>query len=782
MASRDPFVDGRQLDFDTMALAEMGMDAPSALAMRRGDLEEVDRFMVEQGAANVADLYPEVEQFDQVAGATMALEALGDLLSDIRYDCIDERWPHDENTLLNFAFKNGHHYVEADRAKRGVVNVPTPRGHVRRRVHKFEPWYRAQHGQLSDSAPDVGVRPVNNQQEDRDAAEFGDRVRKWLMEDAYGFQNRSKNAMWMLLGGVTTCHVNTVWDPPDEAYLEQTGMMHQPRVEFEYLSPMEVWTDNRESCVKDMRWFGRDYYLPEAEARADYMDEERQQRLTPESEVNDPREHGLFTLRALQRFVGREEPWGANVDHQPISSREEEEEVIVAEWWGKKGIVIQGAFLDGLAQLSQDPRADVTVEVLQDQRNGRPALVRFPKGVLIRFTPDGYILEIRDNHMPKGMLPFREFKLTQSAGYWPMAWATPLREINMAIDWIVSLREEHLVKTAHPTFLEPMEARVSRRSTTTGTSMRVKYRANRFNMKPEWADPPSMPSDIIQYLQELNQLWMEIGARREVSQGTLPARLSGVAVSLLQEADAKQLGFAGNELEDGYADVMKMALAQVQAFFPEGDPRLMKLAGDAPFRLASFMTADLDNSLDIKVTPGSAIPRSAAAVKQEALELYQAGALVDPVTKMPDYRKLLYTFKFGSYEELYGEDELDKQNARDEEDMILGLDPMIAAQVVQLAMETGELIPPFGPSAYDNHVLHEHCHRQRLKQIEGDQRVHPMNRQLLELHWTLTVQGALPVLMQANPEVAAVFMGPAPAEEGEEGDGGSDQGDDGGES
>lgn len=765
MASRDPFVDGDILALDRMAQRRSPVEA---MALARGDIEPVDEDFMRQGGAEARTLYPDVDGIEEVASASMALTSLGDFLSELRYDCIDERWPHDENTLLNFAFKNGHHYVEADRAKRGVVSVPTPRGHVRRKVHKFEPWYRAQHGQLCDSPPDVAVRPVNSQGEDRDAAEYGDRVRKWLAGQAFGFQQRSKNAMWMLLGGVTTCMVNTVWDPPDEEYRAQTGMMHRPNLEFDYLSPMEVWTDNRESCVKDMRWIGRDYYLPHAEARALYLDEQRQLRLQPISEVSDPREHGLFTLRALQRFVGREAPWGQNLDHTPIASREEEEEVIVGEWWGRKNLVIQGAYLDGLERVAAASGGRLTVEVLQDGSDGQPALVRFPKGVVVRFSPDGFILEIRDNHIPKGILPFREFKLTQSAGYWPMAWATPLREINTAINWIVSLREEHLVKTAHPTFLEPAEARVSRRASASGTSMRVKYRANRFGSKPEWADPPPMPSDIIQYMGELRELWMEIGARREVSQGTLPARLSGVAVSLLQEADAKQLGFPGNELEDGYADVMRMALAQVQAFFPEGDPRLAKLAGDAPFQMGHFMAADVDEQLDVKVKPGSGIPRSNAAVKQEALELFQAGALVDPVTRMPDYRKLLEVFKFGSWEELYGEDELDRQNARDEEDQILALDPMIAMELLAFTMESGQLPPELAPSPYDNHLVHEQSHRLRLKQVERDERVHPANRQLLELHWTLTIQGALPLLMQTNPEVASTFM-PAPAAEAEGG-------------
>src|SRR5690625_3100979 len=117
---------------------------------------EVDDLLDEAGAdARLeADLlasgfYGSPEAVDEDAARDLATRALGDYLVRIREAAVERRWGIDEQTLLNFAFRFGHHYVEVDRGRRAVVPVPAPRDVVRRKANKFEPWYRAQHGNLS---------------------------------------------------------------------------------------------------------------------------------------------------------------------------------------------------------------------------------------------------------------------------------------------------------------------------------------------------------------------------------------------------------------------------------------------------------------------------------------------------------------------------------------------------------------------------------------------------------------------------------------------------------
>jgi len=751
MASRDPFAANPDALLDELARGGPAVGQEDVLrAAQSGD--ELERFLLEQG------FFGEIENIPVDPIVTM--RALGTILSEMREDAIEERWPQDSNTLLNFAFKNGHHFIEADRSKRAVVPLPAPKGLVRRKVAKFEPWFRAQHGRLAGGQPQSQIVPKTNQIEDKDAADYAEELIEWLTPFAWSHENKSEVAMWGLLGGLAIVHPGITW-VLDPEYEQATGFPHRPDLEFIVLSPMECWTDNDTPQIKNKTWFGRDIILTEADAKAKFQLVEDQEKLTLETDRDPHSERGYHTLKQVRRFLYREDPWSTPSTPNVPARHHGQEDVIVAEFWGDPGLVLQGRFLEGLGEFPE-----LTTEVLHDGSDGRPALVRFPEGLRVQFTPEGHVLDIVNNFY--GFLPFREFKFSQSAGFWSPAWATPLRELNQAIDWAYSLREQHLMRTAIPPFLEPKEAKINRRFTSSGISQRIKYSANRFGAKPEWANPPNMPVDTIQFIQELERLFQDIGALHEVSQGRLPAQLSGVAVSLLQEQDLQQLGFPGEELESGYRDIMRMGMLNIQQFWPENDPRLIQLAGNALYKLSSFMQSDLNSSLDIQIQKGSAIPRSAAAIKAETRELWELGALIDEFGR-PDFKRLLSVYEHGSEDALYEEEELDEANAREEEDAILQLDPLLAEQVLVQALEVGQLPPPLGLSSFDNHLIHERSHRKRLKRIENDPRIAPANQALLEFHWTLTVQAALPILIQTDPDVALPFLGPEAAQEDEGG-------------
>lgn len=761
MPEHIPLEDEELIRTDLMAAEERGPDiAQAEIEALNGNPLEAD--LIRSGH------YGEQGQGLQEGDPRLAVMFFGQLLSEIRRNAIDERWAQDENTLLNFAFKNGHHYVEVDNARRAVVPLPQPKNLIRRTVDKFQPWYRAQHGRLAAGMPQSAVIPKTSRQEDKDAASFAEQLREWVAPMAFNHQNRSVLAMWKLLGGIGVIYNGVEW-AYDEEYYEATGgqMLHRPDLVFRVHSPLECWCDNTQPSIKDMRWFGVDQFVPVAEARGMYLNPEHQRRIVPEQD--NPQERGYYTLREAQRMLGRQNPWEPRLSGSQSAHRvDEEDDTVLAEWWCVPGTTMEAAHLDGLQFLES-----VTVEVLsQGTANGNAALVRFPRGLRVVFTVDGFILDMTDN--PHGKIPFRESKGSQSAGFWTPAWATPMREINQAINWLISMREQHLIRTANPPFLEPREARVHRRQTASGVQQRIRYRANRFGMEPKFASVPNMAADSVGLLQELNRLFEDLAGLHEVSQARLPTRLSGVAVALLQEQDLAQLGFTGQEIEDAFGEVLKDALVNVQKFFPETDPRLLSLSGDAPYQLEAFMMSDLENDLSLQVKPGSAVPQSPAAIKAEARELWELGILVDDFGR-PDHRKVLEAYGYGSRDELYQEEELDKQNARNEEELILQLPPEMAQQLLVEAMETGDLMEPLGISSYDNDLVHERSHRRRLKAIEDDARIHFVNKKLLEYHWIQHIQAAMPILMQTDPDVVMPFLAEAEGEgEGEPNEGSGD--------
>src|SRR5690606_18384743 len=540
-----------------------------------GDPLELDLMMSgfygNQQAASVVDgLSPEGQHH-------LAMTALGDLIIRMREAAIERRWGTDEQTLLNFAFRFGHHYVEVDPARRAVVPMPAPRDAVRRKINKLEPWYRAQHSRLSAAKPQHHIRPKKGQQRaSRDASRFAEELAEWVATDTYSLHNRAELAMWLLLSGNAVWHCYVEWVPGIGPMDPETGeRLAMPFLRREVLPPQACWCDDRVPRIKDMRWFGVDRFMPVAQARALYPAHSRE--IVPETMPESPGvdDRGLGTLRRVQRLTAREDPWHTGEVRSSSTSStflvDEEEETILCEFWAKAGAVFQTRFLDRL-----DPNA-VPFEVVPQQEGAdTDPVVRFPQGLRVVCTTRGRVLDIGPN--PYGELPFRECGVTKGPGFWRYAPAPPLREINQAINWAVSLREMHLLKTGQAPLLEPVQARVRHRGALLAAMRRGRYRANRFGAKPEVLAPPALPADNVEFFNTLERIWQDIAAMHEVSEGKLPAKdISGIAISLLQEQDLSQLGFTGEEIEESYIDILRMQLVYIQRFFSADDPRLLQL-------------------------------------------------------------------------------------------------------------------------------------------------------------------------------------------------------------
>lgn len=690
------------------------------------------------------------------AAHEFALTCLGNLLSMMREHAVQRRWGTDENTLLNFAFRHGHQYVEVDRARRAVVPTPAPRDVIRRTINKFEPWYTRKHGRLTSGIPAHHIRPKTRQQMDRDASRYAEELAEWRVAALYSLSHRSELSMWKLLSGTAVVYVGLEWVKDDDYMVdladvdEETGeprAMYRPEIVEEIVAPQAFWCDDRVPTVQAMRWAGRDLYVPLAEARASYPDADEY--LSPSLVASD---RGRQVVRLAQTMNTLHDPWGNTVTSEPSGDLLEDEETVLCEFWLKEGAVLSAPFLDQL-----DPMA-VPSEVVIDGSHGCDPVVRFPEGLRVVFTPEGRVLEAGPNLY--GHLPFREMRHSKSPGFWSPAPATVLREVQKALNWFASMRETHAVKVANAPLLVPREARMHRRGGLLSGLARVNYRPNRFGAKPEYLNPGNLAADYAAGEARMEAVFQDLASDHEVSQGKLPsADLSGVTVSLLQEQDLMALGYAGEEQEEAFIDLVRMELLLIQKFFPENDPRLMQLAGDAPYQLSAFMQADLEHGLDIQVVKGSSIPRSPAAVEAKAKEAWQMGFLLDKYGR-PDWRTMRKIFGFGSEDELYQEEEIDIQNARSAEEMILSLDP----RLVMMILASGQLPPELMPKPEDDAMVLEHEHRMRLKRLQQDPgTIHPLNVELLRMRWAACVQIVAPLLMQQDPAaVLALGAGQTP--------------------
>ncbi len=697
---------------------------------------------------------------DAVVTPHVAIRVLGDFLIDKRERAVERRWGHDENTLLNFAFRAGHHYVEVDKARRAVVEVPAPKDFVRRTIHKFHPWFQATLSKKVQARPEFTAQAKSEELVDRDAAIFIEKLIRLLDPDTWDLPKRAQIAMWELLGGMMVYHIGVDYVETDDYLIAGGEPMRMPVLRRELFPPQQVWCDADIPTIEEMRWFGVDRYVTTAKARAIYP--ERLSLIDPDNAFAD---RGLSVLKRIADFSGAENPFVDTPTEGGLAYPEEEEgeaETMLCQYWLDHGEELQLPNLDmlnrGLEHLGQPP---VPMEVVVDgEPEGQAPVVRFPQGLRVTFTPDGDVLEVVAN--PLGpRLPFYELAATESPGFYRVAAATALRPIQMAYNWIHNMREMHGMKVSNPPLLVPRDARVHRRKTVLGSLSRLLYKANRFGAKPEFMNMPTWPSDMVQFQQELDRSWQEIGAFHDPTQGQLPSgEISGIAISLLQEADLSQHGFSGEKLEDAARKILLKQLQFIQRFYPQNDPRLMDLAGTARYQLAAFMQADLGNGVDVGVVAGSFTPKSPAALQAQVKEAWAMGALIDRFGR-PDHKRVMQVFGLGNPELLYQEEETDINNARMAQEMMLQMPPDQALMAIQLFMQTGELPPPLGPRPEDDHLVHEAEFRSRLKQLQSDPRAHPISTELMRIRWRLHALAVAPLLMQTDPDVVMSALGPA---------------------
>lgn len=715
------------------ALAELAQAGMDVSPQQPADEMAVDEFI--QGGGD------EPQQDAIVAAPDRALRVLGDYLVELRQYGIDERWGLDENTMMNIAFRHGHQFVEVDRSRRAVVEIPAPQDTVRRSINRFEPWYRTQHSKLSSGVPDYHLRPKNRQLTDRDAARYADELAEWIIPMAFGPQMRSECAMWKLLAGNVVLYAGLEW-VPDEMYAQQTGLNSRPDLVFEAFPPHMVWGDLRAESIERSRYLGIDRPITVSEARA--MFPESAHLILPEGV--SPERMLAMRNRGAAGMLAPDDPFGldGNVTPGPESrGLESEDDTIICEFWGRPGIVLQASMLDQL------PGDRIPFEVIETHAGASlDPLVRFPMGLFVAFTTQGDVLAAAPN--PFEFLPFRVMKFSQSPGLFGPAPATPLRPVQQAINWVESLRESGIELTGAPKILQPIESRMRRRGFIAGAVQYVKYRANRFGAKPEYMNPPNLPADLVQFENRLDLVWQDLAGTHDSYQGKLPSGdMSGVAISLLQEQDLSQLGYAGSDEEDGFIEILQMSFRHVQQFFPSNDPRLINIAGDAPYLLRAFLGAQIKEGLDVQVVRGSSIPRSPAAVESKAKEAWTMGALVDRYGR-PDARRLQEVLGFGTADELFAEEELDIQNARAEEDFFLSLAPEEAALLL-MAATAGQIHPLLIPKPEDDGMVHEYQHRMRLKLLRQDPRATPFHVELVRMHWGFHVQIIAPLLQQTDP-------------------------------
>ena len=644
----------------------------------------------------------------------VTMKKVAEIVLAARRITANRRWAVDRNTFLNEAFDKDAQYVEFDPARRVVVSVPAPRDSVRRTINLTKPYHRTQESRLIRGQPSYQVTAEGGTADAEDAAELGNDLVPWIEKLITMRKVRAKVAFWLQRAG--TCVLWNLWDFDGGPAVEDVDELipagqpftdvHPPHETFFY--PVTA-TD-----IESATGIGRDIRLGRAEAIAQFPDL-KGKLASPQSD--DTRSSSRLS-RAIRDFPPGQSGWhsqtlGFGVTGIANSDNDEagrEDETLLLEFFLEPG----GSLVD----------------------IGANEILTFGSGLRLVMTPMGHIAHFGPNVYQQ--LPVTRIAFSESAGFWSPSPATPLRPIQMAINWAYSLWEEHMILAGRPIMLWPRQAKAAWRRLQDLTTKILQFAAGPRGQAPTYLDPPTFPVALPAILDFLIQMWQDISGVHEVSQGQLPAAgVSGVAIQLLQDQDDTQLGFAINSIEVGLADVMQQHLSNIRRFV-EFD-MLAEGLGNSPRQARVFKGSDLGRGMRVTVKPGSALPKAPAALEAKGKEAWLGGYLMDEFSQ-PDWRRLLVIMGLGNEDRLFDELQQDKNNAGVEEDAFLNMQPDDLEIVLAFVRFTGELPDEFMPRRYDDHIVHEQRHKRKLKEMRerlgsGDTRITQNHMLLLELHW-----------------------------------------------
>lgn len=619
----------------------------------------------------------------------------------------DKRTATDRNTFLNEAFDKDAQYVEWDPARRIVMAIPAPRNSIRRTLNVTKPYNRAMESRLTKGQPSYQVRADQSDPMAEDVAELANDLIPWIEKQIAVRHLRGKLAFWLQRAG--TAFVFNLWD--DEGGEEQEIMgqsvvqgapfadVHPPHETFHVPSTA--------TTLDQCDGIGRIMRLSRAQATKMFpnMAGKWMSAVDTMGTVDVTRslrnlQHGQFGWLSQESLSSSASPVEGD-----------EDEVALVEFFLRPGAALM------------DFEGD--------------EIIHFPKGARIVFDLSGQVAWFSRESRYAG-LPVVRIGFTESASMWSAAPCTPLRPIQMAINWAYSLWEEHIMMAGRPIMLQPRQSRMAWRRLQDLTVRIIQWTAGPKGEKPEYLNPPNFPQTLPELLQFLLQIWQDVSGLHEVSRGQLPAAgISGVAIQLLQDQDDSQIGFSIHQLEDGLAKIMEQQLTNLQRFVKL--PQLVQLAGDSVYQARLFQGTDLGKGVTVTVVPGSALPKSPAALEAKAKELWLSGVLVDDYMQ-PDWRRMLAITGLASEDRLYDELQQDKNNAMMEEEELMALPPEIVMMSLAFIEQTGQLPNDLMPKLYDDHIVHEARHRRRLKELReamGREKpdINPMNVQLFEAHW-----------------------------------------------
>ena len=198
----------------------------------------------------------------------------------------------------------------------------------------------------------------------------------------------------------------------------------------------------------------------------------------------------------------------------------------------------------------------------------------------------------------------------------------------------------------------------------------IEYRPG--HTPPAWLDSPPIPPALLQERESLDNQFILISGTSEISRNSnMPSSaLSGVAIELLKEQDDTRLSQTAENVRDMVRKSGVIWLRLLRQFVTT--ERITRLGGeDNEVSMIQWRGSDLTSD-DVIIDTDNELSNTPAQRKNTALELFKAGLYTDPATGQltrSGRLALMDAFHIGNWEDVTNLDELQRQEARRENEL-----------------------------------------------------------------------------------------------------------------
>lgn len=624
--------------------------------------------------------------------------------------------PFEGNMFLNMAFYYGFQWTLYNIVTAELSEADNPAGNIRLTSNQIQPRIRTLHSKMTKNRPIVEAIPVGFRDQAIYSANLSNRLLEQFRQDHDEEDLDAQTVDWLLICGDVFRKIG--FDPSEgevafvspESAAEALDLQEQP--DGSYGLPEE-----RDSG-----------YFQVGKNTVNFKIGELFDEVVPPFEVYFPT--FASTFKSANELM--------HVKLMEVS--------VIKEKWGKKAVNVapstnlnMGSFFQRRLLGMANPDVGSSSGVADVMQLGNELCYQielwkkpckdYPKGYLtivagdqlLYGEPNPYYETLKSIKLLKGAIPFINCRCIGAPGrLWSISPVEAMRPIQVEYNKTISDIVQNRATLGRNKIISPKSANIDTDAVANIHGQHLEYSGI---IPPQVFPAAALPQQVERETERNRQDLDTISGSHEVSRAEVPSGVkSGIAINYLLEQDDTIMAPIIHAYERSKQKIAIAKLAIAKAFYKED--RIVETSGtDDPAEILSFTGSDL--STNVRVTPGSALPKSRAALQATILDLWDRKAIIDD-GGMPDPHKLFDLLRSSMGIDAFAESEnLDLGRSR-RENLLLTR----GAQIV--------------PAHWENHVIHIKEHN-RFRKTEQFYRFPPEIQKMFDFHV------AIHMLMLAPP-------------------------------